>query len=99
MFHNYQTKEDIQAIIIDALVSMDRPSLMVEVSSWAWHRTLIDGTADTVRQTIKVEMAHMQNVGVLDTVFRRGAGYGIYFVIQCPLSAIAIKQVQQNSQA
>jgi len=89
MFHNYQTREEIQKIIINALVALDRPSLETEVASWAWHRMAIDGIRSGVFKTISFEMRIMRADQVLRLQTIRDTGVGAFYVIHDPLSAMA----------
>jgi hypothetical protein len=90
VLHIYQTKGEIQKIIIDALMSLNRPSLETEVASWVWNRMLIDGIKSGVYKTVKTEMRSMRSDQVLRMQPTIGDGVGPYYVIHDPLTAIAI---------
>ena len=91
VFHNYQTKRDIQKIIIDTMVILDKPVLEAEVAAWAWHRCLIDGIQCSVWKTVELEMRSMKTKQILKRVINRGKGeVGPFYEIYDPLIAMSL---------
>lgn len=90
MFHTYQTKSEIQKIIIDTMVCLGRPATEEEVAAWIWNRMLIDGIKSGVFKTVELEMRGMKAAQMLRRVNTRDSGVGPFYVIHDLLTAIAI---------
>jgi len=87
MHMNFQTKEDIQRVILDSMIAIGHPASEHEVALWVWNRCLVDGVRSGVYMTVFLEMRHLFSKGVLTRrTFQKDAD-GPYYEV-CVLDAI-----------